>query len=87
MDVSDTMHELGSEALPFVCGTKYFSDEERNGNTGSITRVPSSHLARYQISGIDPMTGAKIPLGRNAGHNAEASGSNAGTIVTVTQEE
>jgi hypothetical protein len=70
-----------------MCGIKYSSDEENIGNTSSITRVPASHLARYQIFAIDPVTRAEVPSGRNTGHNAEASGSNTGTTVTVTQEE
>ncbi len=83
----DARHELGSDAPPFVCGTKYSSDEESIGNTSSIIRVPASLPARYQIFAIDPVTGVEIPPGRNTGHNAEASGSNAGTTISVTQEE
>jgi hypothetical protein len=57
----DIKHELGSDALPFVSGIKYSSDEESVGNNGDITRVPASHLPHYQISAIDPVTGAKVP--------------------------
>jgi hypothetical protein len=44
-----------------VSGIKYSSDEESVGNNGDITRVPASHLPHYQISAIDPVTGAKVP--------------------------
>jgi hypothetical protein len=63
----DTRHELGSDAPPFVCGIKYSSDEESIGNTGRIIRLPAVHLARYQISAIDPVTGAEVPPGGNTG--------------------
>jgi hypothetical protein len=91
----DTRHKLGSDALPSICGIKYSSGEESIGNIGSVTHVPAVHLARYQISAIDPVTGAEIPPDGNTGHDdnnrprrdAKASGSNTGTTVTVSQEE
>jgi hypothetical protein len=50
-----------------VCGIKYSFDEESIGNTGRIIRLPAAHLARYQISAIDPVTGAEVPPGGNTG--------------------
>jgi hypothetical protein len=83
----DTWDELGPDAPPFVCGVKYSSDEESIGNDNDIIRLPAARVARYQISAIDPVTGVEILSGRNTGHDAEASGSNAGATITVTQEE
>jgi hypothetical protein len=45
----DTRHELGSDAPPLVCDTKYFSDEESIDNCDNIIPLPTARLARYQV--------------------------------------
>jgi hypothetical protein len=91
----DARHELGSDAPPFVCGTKYSSDEESVDNHGDIIRLPAARLARYQVSIIiDPVTGVETPAGSNAWRanndrrrNGEASGSDTNTTISVSQSE
>jgi hypothetical protein len=91
----DTTHDLGSDALPFVCGTKYSSDEEIISKDNiDIGHVPASQLARYHVFAIDPVMGVEIPTGGNTGHGnqnrqrteAEASTCNNSTVM-ISQEE
>jgi hypothetical protein len=59
----DTIHELGSDASPFVCDVKYSSDEENTDNVVPLATMQAAHHQIYII--INPQMGAEISTGEH----------------------
>jgi hypothetical protein len=87
----DTRNELGSDALPFVCGIKYSCNDERIGNHGEIIPLSAAQLAHYQVCiTFDLETGTETLAAGNTVHvrndreqDGETSGSNTNATILV----